>query len=46
MLGMKSNRGPIKGTFAKKLREQISSCRTESLSIKGQTQADTSAKSS
>lgn len=44
MLGMKSNRGPIKGAFAKKLREQISSCRTESASGKGQTQANTSEK--
>lgn len=44
MLGMKSNREPIKGAFAKKLREQISSCRTASAYSKGQAQANTSEK--
>jgi hypothetical protein len=45
MLGIKSNREPIKGAFAKKLREQISSCRKETSSSKGQTQqANTSEK--
>ena len=44
MLGMKSNREPIKGAFAKKLRKEISSCRTESASSKGQAQANSSEK--
>ena len=42
MLGMKSNRESIKGEFAKKLREQISSCRTKSASNKQARQVITS----
>ena len=42
MLGVKSNRKPIKGAFARKLREQINSGCGKSASDKGQSQADTS----
>lgn len=42
MLGVKSNRKPIKGVFAKKLREEISVCRGKSSSDKGQVQANSS----
>lgn len=41
MLGIKSNREPIKGVFAKKLREQIS-CEFETPQTQGQVHANTS----
>ena len=38
MLGMKSNRGPVKGVFADKLREQIAISRKERQTEKVQSQ--------
>jgi len=38
MLGMKSNRSPVKGEFADKLREQIAISRMERQEAKAQSQ--------
>lgn len=45
MLGLKSNRGPIKGVFAEKLREQIAAIRTEPKLEKAKVQTKTSGES-
>lgn len=42
MLGIKSNREPIKGVFAKKLREQISCDSSKTPQTQGQAHANTS----
>ena len=41
MLGIKSNREPIKGVFAKKLREQISCADPKVAQTQGQTHSNT-----
>jgi hypothetical protein len=45
MLGVKSNRNSIKGVFADKLREQVSSTRTEPQTDRIQVQAKTTEES-
>ena len=44
MLGIKSNREPIRGAFAKKVRKELSCIRKGSTSCQGLTQTDTSEK--
>lgn len=45
MLGMKSNRGPVKGVFAEKLREQITITQTERQAAQVQAKSKSSAES-
>ena len=42
MLGVKSNRGPVRGAFAEKLREEIAIALKERQAEKAQTQAKAS----
>lgn len=45
MLGVKSNRGPIKGAFADKVREHIAATRTEPKTDRKEVRAEASKES-